>query len=486
MSDPLVVSAHGRVVAATDPGTGTPVELPAVLERLGWLCTIAGELARPIMAAHGNPQDVRLFVSGKIPGGGRRARKAYKALEQLGWAAPPAAPGGLFVPSRVRRMASEHAGRTLRSSAVQLELTEAMLECWPQHVDLDQLPTKPVMVLVRNTRRHLRNHLNTHVIPLDQPLTVPLPVTEVWSPGGAREMADLSVVDGEYATLARRDSRLHITLRLPTQARPACRADWSKVQLELSGFTHLLVEGSRVSWPTFRLDVDGVVRVEIPVVQPTPVRVPLELVCRVYGYDWGVNRLLTGMLVHRDQDGPWTANRPGHFNPAGMSALYHRQRQQGQYLRGKRDRTTQLLQGLQPDSPAATKLLEAIDRAGTQNRHVSNKMTRGNRETARLAAKWAVSQALAAGAQALVVEDLRDMEPTGMDRRNRIRMSAQVRGILMDELARACAQAGLWLIVVPARGTSSFCARCGSPIRHIKAPNNRRSGWSWGVCTGPG
>jgi hypothetical protein len=31
-----------------------------------------------------------------------------------------------------------------------------------------------------------------------------------------------------------------------------------------------------------------------------------------------------------------------------------------------------------------------------------------------------------------------------------------------------------------------LCARCGSPIRHIKAPNNRRSGWSWGVCTGPG
>ena len=165
------MSAHGRVVAATDPGTGTPVELPAVLERLGWLCTIAGELARPIMAAHGNPADVRLFVSGKIPGGGRRARKAYKALEQLGWAAPPAAPGGLFVPSRVRRMASEHAGRTLRSSAVQLELTEAMLRCWPQHVDLDQLPTKPVMVLVRNTRRHLRNHLKTQGVPLDQPLT---------------------------------------------------------------------------------------------------------------------------------------------------------------------------------------------------------------------------------------------------------------------------------------------------------------------------
>jgi hypothetical protein len=37
MSDPFVVSARGRVVAATDPGTGTPLELPAVLERLG--CT---------------------------------------------------------------------------------------------------------------------------------------------------------------------------------------------------------------------------------------------------------------------------------------------------------------------------------------------------------------------------------------------------------------------------------------------------------------
>jgi hypothetical protein len=141
---------------------------------------------------------------------------------------------------------------------------------------------------------------------------------------------------------------------------------------------------------------------------------------------------------------------------------------------------------LEPDSSAAAHLLKAVDRASTENRRVSDKMTRGNGETARLAARWAVSQAVAAGAQAVAVEDLRDMEPIGMDRRNRTRMSAQVRGILIDELARACAKAGLWLLVVPARGTSSFCARCGSPIRHIKAPNDRRAGWSWGMCTGPG
>jgi len=503
----LTVSGHGYIVKATVPapasGGGVVLGLPAVRERLGWLCTLVNELTSSMVAAHGNPADVRLLAAGQGPDGRPLPRKAYKAMERLGWAGRPAA--GLYVPSRVRRMASEQAGRLLRSYSFELELTAAMLECWPERIEVSQLPAKADSVSLRNTRRHLRHHLKGLGIPAGRPLQPPLPLGDVWSPGGVPAVADLSVVDGEYASISMDGSRLHLELRLPTVARPCSRAQWSPVRLELSGFAHLIPdtdnndggegEGARVGWPCFRLDRDRTVKVEIPVTLQAASRVPLSQICRVYGFDWGVNRLLTGLLVVGTSPAgrPWTANRPVFFSSTGLAALYHRQREQGQHLRAKRDQNRRLVQGLHPnpdrpelDHPAVALLSRAIARADTENRYVSDRMSRLNLETARLAARWAVDQALAAGANAVAVEDLRDMEARGMDRRNRTRMSAQVRGILIDELARACAKAGLWLIIVPARGTSSFCARCGSPIRHIKAPNSRRAGWSWGVCTGCG
>jgi hypothetical protein len=501
----LTVSGHGYIAKATVPasGGGVVLGLPAVRERLGWLCTLVNELTNSIVTAHGNPADVRLLAAGKGPDSRPLPRKAYKAMERMGWAGRPAP--GLYLPSRVRRMASEQAGRLLRSYSFELELTAAMLECWPERIEVSQLPAKADSVSLRNTRRHLRHHLKGLGIPAGQPLQTPLVAGDVWSPGGVPAVADLSVVDGEYANMVRDGSRLHLELRLPMVARPCSRAQWSPVRLELSGLAHLIPdtdnngseggEGVRVGWPCFRLDRDGTVKVEIPVTLQAASRVPLGQIERVCSFDWGVNRLLTGLLVvvGTSPAGPWTANRPVFFNSAGLAALYHRQREQGQHLRAKRDHNRRLVQGLHPnpdhpelDHPAVVLLGRAVLRADTENRYVSDRMSRLNLETARLAARWAVDQAVAAGAHAVAVEDLRDMEARGMDRRNRTRMSAQVRGVLVDELARACAKAGLWLIIVPARGTSCCCGCCGSPIRHIKAPNSRRPGWSWGVCAGCG
>jgi hypothetical protein len=505
----LTVSGHGYIVKATAlapaSGGGVVLGLPAVRERLGWLCTLVNELTNSIVTAHGNPADVKLLAAGQGPDSRPLPRKAYKAIERLGWAGRPAP--GLYLPSRVRRMASEQAGRLLRSYSFELELTAAMLGCWPERIPASQLPAKADSVSLRNTRRHLRHHLKGLGIPAGRPLETPLSLGDVWSPGGVPAVADLSVVDGEYASISRDGSRLHLELRLPMVARPCSRAQWSPVRLELSGLAHLIPdtdndgsggegeggEGVRVGWPCFRLDRDGTVKVEIPVTLQAASRVPLGQIERVCSFAWGVNRLLTGLLVNTSPTGPWTANRPVFFNSAGLAALYHRQREQGQHLRAKRDQNRRLVQGLHPnpdhpelDHPAVALLSRAVLWADTENRYVSDRMSRLNLETARLAARWAVDQALAAGAHALAVEDLRDMETRGMDRRNRTRMSAQVRGILIDELARACAKAGLWLITIPARGTSCCCGRCGSPIRHIKAPNSQRPGWSWGVCTGCG
>ncbi len=99
------------------------------------------------------------------------------------------------------------------------------------------------------------------------------------------------------------------------------------------------------------------------------------------------------------------------------------------------------------------------------------------------AARWAVDQAVAAGATVIYLEDLRSMEAGGMGRTQNTRMSQMVRGQIADRMRHPAAEAGIAVVTVPPASTSKHCPHCLTPLRHRKAPDKPTiSGWKWAIC----
>ncbi len=115
-------------------------------------------------------------------------------------------------------------------------------------------------------------------------------------------------------------------------------------------------------------------------------------------------------------------------------------------------------------------------------RHVSDRRSNLNDALSWSAARWAVDQAIAAGATAIYVEDLRSMEARGMGRTLNTRLSQQVRGQIVDRMRHLAAEVGIAVVTVPARNTSRHCPRCLVPLRHRKAPDRPTTpGWKWAL-----
>ncbi|MER7893060.1 zinc ribbon domain-containing protein [Micromonospora sp. NPDC094482] len=63
------------------------------------------------------------------------------------------------------------------------------------------------------------------------------------------------------------------------------------------------------------------------------------------------------------------------------------------------------------------------------------------------------------------------------------RLSGAVRGTVFTAIAHLAAKAGIAVVTVPARGTSSGCPRCGGPVTHVKAPDRSAAGYRWATCS---
>lgn len=98
------------------------------------------------------------------------------------------------------------------------------------------------------------------------------------------------------------------------------------------------------------------------------------------------------------------------------------------------------------------------------------------------AARWAIDQAVALGAQVVFIEGLGSLEAGGLGHRQNARVSATVRTKLFEAMRHLGAKAGIAVIEVPARGTSADCPRCLRKLCHQKAPDNYLSGHRWARC----
>ncbi|MGW8767269.1 zinc ribbon domain-containing protein [Streptomyces sp. NPDC055815] len=191
--------------------------------------------------------------------------------------------------------------------------------------------------------------------------------------------------------------------------------------------------------------------------------------------DWGLNTLLSAGTARLHDDGRITALGAGaQFRAAGVLAKQYRLRRISEHLHAKSDHYTRLADPTL-DGRAAT-LAEEI-------RRVSERRSNLNDALAWSAARWAVDQAVAAGATVIYLEDLRSLEAGGMGRTHNTRLSQTVRGQIADRMRHLAAEAGIAVVTVPPRHTSKRCPCCLTPLRHRKAPDRPTvPGWKWAIC----
>ncbi|MFD7282003.1 zinc ribbon domain-containing protein [Streptomyces sp. NPDC059862] len=287
----------------------------------------------------------------------------------------------------------------------------------------------------------------------------------------------LSACDGQQATIERADDpgRALLRLQLPTRPAPSSYKDWTWVACPIS-LPPTIPAGAVLHLPTLRLHA-GRVHADLAYTHAVPKAAPTGHTVAL-GVDWGLNTLLSAGAARLHADGTITALGSGaQFRAAGVLAKQHRLRRQSERLHAKTDH----YQRLSDDERHPLTARHAV--LADEIRHVSDRRSNLNDALAWAAARWAVDQAIAAGAGVIYLEDLRSMEASGMGRTMNTRLSQQVRGQITDRMRHLAAEAGIAVVMVPARNTSRHCPRCLTPLRHRKAPDRPTvPGWKWAVC----
>ncbi|MFI2367008.1 zinc ribbon domain-containing protein [Streptomyces sp. NPDC018833] len=465
-----------------DERTGEVLTASVLAERVGWAATLVSGMVADLLAAHWNAADVDVLASGEDGGGRKLPANAWMALRRLGWAAAPAE--GVRVNDRIVRMAQEHVGRVLRSAQWRVCLTAGVLATWPtdpakrtaQEWDAvraavpggQHLPSSVITSRTRQITAFARKHGR-----------LPVDVFELETAPGAARMLLLAACDGQQAVIERHESdprRALLRLQLPTRRDPQSYKDWTWVACPI--MLPPTIPGCAVlHLPTLRLR-HGRVRADlaythaVPKTQRTGHTVAL-------GVDWGLNTLLAAGAVRLHGDGRITAlGAGGMFRAAGVLAKQHRLRRLFEHLHVKTDHYHRLTGG-NDRRPLLAKHQVLAD----EMRRISARRSNLNDALAWSAARWAVDQAVAAGATVIYVEDLRSMEARGMGRTHNTRMSQQVRGQIVDRIRHLATEVGIAVVTVPARNTSRLCPQCLTPLRHRKAPDRPATpGWKWALC----
>jgi IS605 OrfB family transposase len=479
-------TACARVVirGGIDERTGEVLTAAALAGRVGWCAALVSGMAGGMLASHWNAVDVAA-LGGGVDAAGRPLPAAWMALRRLGWAGR--VPEGITVNDRIVRMAQEQAGRTLRSASWRAELTSAVLATWP--ADPLKRTTKeweavrgamtggghlPSSVFKASTRQMLRLQAAEGRLPTD--------LFEMQGPPSAPRLLPLCACDRQQATIERSPTdpgRVLLRLQLPVRPDPRSYRDWTWVACPLT-LPSTVPAGGLLHLPAVYV-ANRKIRADLAFAHVVPAARRDGHVVAL-GVDWGLNTLLSAGAARRSADQTITAVGSGaQYRAAGVLAKAHRLRRQDEQLHAKASHYDRLIAGDQrhPLNTRRAILAEQI-------RHVSQRRCNLNDALARSAARWAVDQAIAAGASVIYLEDLRSMEASGMGRNLNTRLSQTVRGKIATWIRHLAAEAGIAVVTVPAPGTSRQCPRCLAPLRHTAAPDKpARRGWKWALCPNP-
>lgn len=529
----LMATASCTAYRAALESSGEVVGERTLVRRVGWLAALAQTMTTQILTERWTGAALSDLASGTSSDGRALPAKGWMAVRRLSWGC--AAPAGVYVPERVRRIAEEEAARALRLALHRRTVLAAVCATWPadpaRHSEAEwralraALPAGVSTAQIRNRTRQVRAHLTAHG-------SLPIDVTGLEEVPVVAAQVLLAAADKQLVTLTRATAvpadagasggpgtdkgggpaagdghdgpqTAVLRVKLPLVAAPVSRADWAWHVIVFTVPPHV---PTHAAWcaPTLRVAAHRL-RVDLPFTVPLPVvsavghRVGL-------GLDWGVNTLLTGTvarLTHPTDDG--LTGKPGSgrtTGPAGgrvvsdgrmlrydataISAKLHRLRAHRERLAAKRDHYAALLPGMCAPHFQWADLQHHHARAAAEHERVCARIRRLNHALAWSAARWAVDQAIATGAGVIYLEDLATLQARGR-RRGNARLSGQVRGLVVAAIRHLAAKASIAVVTVPARGTSKYCPRCGtgtSVLQHVAAPDRpKRAGWKWARCS---
>ncbi|MCF3102575.1 transposase [Streptomyces roseoverticillatus] len=472
--------ARGMLRTGVDEKSGELLSPALLAERVRWAAELVSGMAGALTAEHWNLIDVDALASGRDAGGRKLPSNAWMALRRLGWAITP--PDGIKVNDRIVRMAQEQAGRGLRSAKWRADLIAGVLATWPADPkkrtaeEWDQvreavpggqlLPSSVIKSRTRQVVAFAAKHGR-----------VPVSVFELEPTPRAGPMLLLAACDGQQATIERSDDRQRALLRLQLPNRPGPQeyADWTWVACLIT-LPPTIPADAVIHLPTLRI-AGGKVRADLAYTHPVP-KAQRAGHTGALGVDWGLNTLLSAGAVRLHADGRITTLGSGaQFRTAGVLAKQYRLRRNSERLHAKTDHYTRL---------ARPALDEKAARLAEEIRRVSERRSNLNDALAWAAARWAVDQAVTAGATVIYLEDLRSVEAGGMGRTHNTRLSQTVRGQIAHCMRHLAAESGIAVVTVPPRDTSKHCPHCLTPLRHRKAPDRPTvAGWKWAICPAP-
>ncbi|MEU9188401.1 zinc ribbon domain-containing protein [Streptomyces sp. NPDC048484] len=474
--------ARGLLRTGVDEKTGELLTGAVLAERSGWAADLVSGMVTALTGEHWNTADVDTLASGEDAGGQKLPSNAWMAMRRLGWIVT--APEGVKVNDRIVRMAQEQAGRALRSAKWRADLTAGVLLVWPADparrtsAEWDQvreatpggrfLPSSVIKSRTRQAAAFERKHGR-----------LPADVFELEPEPRVARMLLLSACDGQQATIERagQPGRALLRLQLPTRPDPRTYADWTWVACPIS-LPPTVPPGAVLHLPTLRPQGDKV-RADLAYTHAVPKAARVGHTVAL-GVDWGLNTLLSAGAARLHDNGRITSLGAGaQFRASGVLAKQHRLRRHSEHLHAKADQYQRLIDGQAPDPALTGKHAVLVE----EIRRVSSRRSNLNDTLAWAAARWAVDQAIAAGASVIYLEDLRSMEAKGMGRTHNTRMSQTVRGQIADRMRHLAAETGIAVVTVPAGNTSKQCPQCLTSLRHRKAPDRPTvAGWKWAIC----
>jgi Putative transposase DNA-binding domain len=484
-----VVTATATCTAfrAVDETTSQVVTAHMLVERVGFLAALSRTMSTSVVAAHWNDGDLGRLGSGVGPDGRTLPAKGWMALRRLGWHA--AAPEGVYVSDRVRRVAEEAAARELRRAVHRRAVVQAILASWPadprRRTDTEwaalfrRLPAGVAGTELRNRTRQVCTFQTEH----DGRL--PACLTELEHPPAATSAhTPLAAADKQLVTIDRSSPDTAVLrVQLPLIPHPATRGDWVWHTIGFRLPRHVPADAD-LCVPTLRI-ISGRVRVDLPwrCEFPTVGRIGHSV---ALGLDWGLNTLLTGTVgkLAKTSSGCRVVadGRRLRFDATGVSSKLNRLRRNREAVAARRDHYARLLDGLPATSPDRATLTAKHAALEAEHQRICARIRGLNHALAWAAARWAVDQARALGATVVYVEDLTMLEARGR-RTGNARLSGQVRGTVMDAIRHLAGKEGIATVMVPARGTSKLCPRCGKALHHAPAPDRTRErGWKWASC----
>ncbi|WP_405879078.1 transposase [Streptomyces sp. NBC_01384] len=484
----LMATATCTAFSGVLEGSGERVGQRVLLERVGFLAELSRELAGALVAARWDEDSLDVLAAGVDGRGEALPSKGWMALRRLTWPQDVPSPAGVYVSDRVRRGVEEYAARTLRLALHRRGIVAAVLATWPddprRRTEAEWAALRAVLPAgvsgaeIRNRTRQVRAYVAEYGL-------LPAGLCVLEGPPRVAGQVLLAAMDRQQVTLARVDeASARLRVKLPLRAAPATGRDWvwHVIDIRLPG---TVAADAVLHTPTLRTTRTGRIAVDLPHSRPvTATRASGHTVG--LGFDWGVNTLLTGVLGRLTGRGQTrrvvTDGRPLVFDATTVSAVLHRLRGVREHLAVKRDHYRALADGLGSPHLAWGEHLDRARVLEVEHVRVCARIRQLNAALAWAAARWAVGQAAALGASVIYLEDLATLEARG-HRKGNARLSGQVRGTVAEAMRHLGAKAGIAVVTVPARGTSTLCPGCLNTLTHHPAPDRlAERGWKWAHC----